>query len=437
MPHQTPSQKGKRKGSGNTPQSAKRETKKIKEADDTMDEISMLEQSVENIREQLISLKQDIDAKDKHEKEDRGESSRTKLDHVVQSIEFLTASVEEMKKALEETRKDIAEVNVLKEEIYCVKVQNQILSERITSQEDYSRRDNMIVSGLKENRDEVCRKVAIDFLKEAFNMDNVDIVRTHRLGGGDHHRKLIIRFKNHADKEHVMKNRRVLKDKKPGVYVDDDFSQETARRRGSLLPVLRELKKIDPKAHLRGDKIFSRGRLYSHRQLYDLPIDPHVACTESSGEVTVFSGTYSKLSNLYFHPFDLEGRQWHSVEHYYQHSKALAAGDSNAAREIRMTTDPLEAMARGKPVKPGPSWEKDGPMIMKKAQRAKFAIPPLGLALRNTKKTIAEGTRNGFWGIGIAKNNRDCFVVQKWTGKNMAGETLMQIREEIGYDKKT
>ena len=96
-----------------------------------------------------------------------------------------------------------------------------------------------------------------------------------------------------------------------------------------------------------------------------------------------------------------------------------------------MTTDPLDAMARGRTVKPGPSWEKDGPEIMMKAQRVKFSIPPLRLALKNTKKIIAEGTRNEFWGIGIPKTNRDCFNRAKWVGKNMAGEALMQVRKDL------
>ena len=68
---------------------------------------------------------------------------------------------------------------------------------------------------------------------------------------------------------------------------------------------------------------------------------------------------------------------------------------------------------------------------MKKAQLVKFRIPPLKLALKDTKKFIAEGTRNEFWGIGLAKNNQDCFNRMKWTGKNMAGETLMQVRKEL------
>ena len=89
----------------------------------------------------------------------------------------------EIKIALKETKKEMMEMKLMKDEIICIKAQNQMLSERITSQEDYSRRDNMLVSGLREVKDEVCRLVAQTFLKEAFDMNNVEIIRVHRLGG--------------------------------------------------------------------------------------------------------------------------------------------------------------------------------------------------------------------------------------------------------------
>ena len=429
MPTQTPDKSNKKRfRSGNTPTDDKKASKKQK---DKMDDIAMFEQSVENIKEQLDSI---VNSPTKQET--LKDSNASKLDDLARSIEYLTESVNEVKAALIESQKEMKEIKLMKEELYSIKVHNQVLTERLISQEDYSRRDNIIVSGLKESRDENCRDVVRTLLKEVFNMENVVIVRTHRLGGmNQQNRKLIIRFQNYSDKEHVMRNRKRLKDKRASVYVDDDFSVETSRRRSSLIPVLRELKKVDIRAHLRGDKIYSRGRLFSHRQLYDLPIDPHVACTESVGDVTVFSGTYSKLSNLYWHPFNLEGREWHSVEHFYQYKKALSAGESNAAREIRMTTDPLDAMARGKAVTPGPAWEKDGPEVMKSAMTAKFDIPPLGLALRNTKTIIAEATRNTFWGIGITKTNRDCFNKGKWTGENMAGKVLMCVKSELKKGK--
>ena len=48
----------------------------------------------------------------------------------------------------------------------------------------------MLVSGLREVKDEVCRLVAQTFLKEAFDMKNVEIIRVHRIGGvNQQHRK--------------------------------------------------------------------------------------------------------------------------------------------------------------------------------------------------------------------------------------------------------
>ena len=226
-----------------------------------------------------------------------------------------------------------------------------------------------------------------------------------------------------------------MRDKQNKIYIDNDYAPETNRRRSSLMPVVRELRKVDPCAHLRGDKIFSRGRLFSYRQLQDLPIDPHVACTESRGEITLFSGTFSKLSNLYLHPFTMEDREWHSVEHVYQHRKAVRAGDTQGARNILMTSDPVEAMILGKGINAGPTWEQEGPKVMKKAQLAKFSLPPMKLALMNTKKIIGEATRNEFWGIGTNRGSRDSFSFESWKGKNIAGQIIMEVKAELSGKK--
>ena len=88
-------------------------------------------------------------------------------------------------------------------------------------------------------------------------------------------------------------------------------------------------------------------------------------------------------------------------------------------------------MMCGKNVRPGPEWEKEGLKVMISGLRIKFAIPQLALALNSSKRVIAEGTRNEFWGISIAKNNRNCFNPSNWTGRNMAGEALMTVRKEL------
>jgi len=176
----TPSKKaGKRKKSGGsssqTPPSAKRDTKKQKEAMDIEDNMYMLEQSVDNLRKQLDSVLNAGSDED-------GDSISIQVAKLAQSIEFLTVTVNEVKEELRQTNKGMNEIKMLREEIASVKTYNQMLNDRLVAQEDYSRRDNVIVTGLKEVRDEDCRAVTAKLLKEVFDMDNVDIVRVHRLG---------------------------------------------------------------------------------------------------------------------------------------------------------------------------------------------------------------------------------------------------------------
>ena len=160
-------------------------------------------------------------------------------------------------------------------------------------------------------------------------------------------------------------------------------------------------------------------------------MDPHQACTTTIGEVTLFSGTYSRLSNLYPVEIKIDDKTWYSVEQYYQHEKAIAAGKVEISKDIRATSDPVEAMELGRQVQPGPEWQDQGPIIMKKALKVKFEIPALKLTLRNTAKIIGEATRNNFWGIGLSKGDRSAGDPSSWTGKNLAGRCLMDIRKDI------
>lgn len=238
--HKTPTRKNKRKKSDNTPTNQARNKKKPKEEKDMEDEISVVET----------------------------------LEKLTASIEFLTETVKEVKEELKAVKNELSAMKQLKEEVNSLKHQNTMLAERITQLEDYSRRDNIVITGIKENRGENCRSVVAEFLHECFEMTQVDIVRAHRLGPTTQpNRKLIVKLKNHEDKEKIMRNKRNLRDRNIKVFVDDHFSAQTARIRASLRPVLQEVKKVNPKAYLRGDKIYSDGRLFNHRQLHNLPID--------------------------------------------------------------------------------------------------------------------------------------------------------------------
>ena len=354
------------------------------------------------------------------------------IDSFKVTVDFLSGTLDELKKSLHSTQQEVKMLSQVKEDVIHLRNQNRALVNRVNQLEDYSRKDNMIISGIPERQGEDCREICTALFKEVFDMSNVAIVRTHRLGHNtSKNRKIIVRFKFFEDKQRVIKNRMELKNKRPGVFIDDDYSQETLKKRQNLRPVVKLLKTIDQRAHLRGDKIFHNGRLYSQSELHELPLDPHKACTKTQAGVTVFAGTHSRLSNLYPVEFELEGRIWQSVEQYYQFNKALASQKLDIARQIRETSDPVEAMFIGKQVTPGQEWKDRGPEIMKTAMRKKFHIPALKYTLVNSGITIGEGTKNAFWGIGLSIQDNDACNPTAWTGQNIAGQCLMDVRREI------
>ena len=115
---------------------------------DTEDNLAMLEQVVENLKERMDAITDNPVKKTLHNIEST-EDVNVKLDELVKSIEFLTQTVDELRTDVQVSRKEMQGMNVLQEEVNLLKYQNQKLHEKLTRQEDYSRRDNMIVTGIK------------------------------------------------------------------------------------------------------------------------------------------------------------------------------------------------------------------------------------------------------------------------------------------------
>ena len=101
------------------------------------------------------------------------------------------------------------------------------------------------------------------------------------------------------------------------------------------------------------------------------------------------------------------------------------------AIKVRETSDPLEAMYLGKQVTPGPDWKERGPEIMKSAMRKKFMIPALKHTLMNCGAKIGESTKNTFWGTGVNIQDNSACTPAAWTGQNIAGECLKEIRRKL------
>lgn len=125
------------------------------------------------------------------------------------------------------------------------------------------------------------------------------------------------------------------------------------------------------------------------------------------------------MSNFYSAPFDLDGKIWPSVEHYYQ---AMKSPNPSMQDYIRACGKPGEAKRLGGMLTTAEfSLHKDG--VMRKALYAKFTQnPALALKLLATgdAKIIEASPTDYYWGEGETK-----------AGKNKLGVMLMELRAQL------
>lgn len=128
------------------------------------------------------------------------------------------------------------------------------------------------------------------------------------------------------------------------------------------------------------------------------------------------------LSNFYLAPLALDGREWASVEHYYQAAKTL---DPDYVERIRTAATADEAKKLGNA--PGcvlrADWSEFKVQAMRAAIRAKFTQhPDLGRQLLETGDAVLmeDSKKDYYWGVGA-----------DGTGTSMLGKLLMELRAEL------
>ena len=259
---------------------------------------------------------------------------------------------------------------VLKAHVVTQNQQNSILYDRMIELEDYSRRENLIICGIKESQGENCFMVIQKFFQH-LGFEHIFIQRCHRVGMRHNRgeRDILVRLLHFQEKMMIMKCRSKLPS---GIYINDDHSPETKRKINVLRLVYKEAKKIDPTTTLAKDKLYFRKKQYTMKNLHSIPINTEKLSTKYSQDTIAFAGRFSPLSNLAPCSIDIDGRTYPSSEHYYQHTKCLAAGNIRAAAML-LSSDPMKAMEAGSVAKqPTESTLKEGAMIMERVLHSKF-----------------------------------------------------------------
>ena len=129
-------------------------------------------------------------------------------------MEFLTSKFDELKK--ERKEKDEL-INSLQIEVSSLKVEVKNLEKKPDDQEQYSRRNCLLIHGLNGTKIENMDKMVLGVINDKLNMDmsQVSIDGSQRLrkrkGPGQKPRAIIVKFTRYKDKHHVSRNKKLLK----------------------------------------------------------------------------------------------------------------------------------------------------------------------------------------------------------------------------------
>ena len=129
-------------------------------------------------------------------------------------VEFLTSKFDE----LERERKEKDElINSLQIEVSSLKVEVKNLEKKADDQEQYSRRNCLLIHGLTETKTEDTDEMVLDVINNKLNieMSQISIDRSHRLGKRkgpvQKPRAIIVKFTRYKDRHHVFRNKKLLK----------------------------------------------------------------------------------------------------------------------------------------------------------------------------------------------------------------------------------
>ena len=142
------------------------------------------------------------------------------------------------------------------------------------------------------------------------------------------------------------------------------------------------------------------------------------------------------LSKWYKHPFDVDGVKYSCVEQYLMAKKALAMDDIKYYIIIMHEENQQEMRNLGRKIEnfdPG-KWLKNLPKILYDANFAKFSQNKeleRKLLLTEDKTLVCADPENRLYGVGWASFEPEIRDVDLWCGKNLLGEAIMKVREDL------
>ena len=166
-----------------------------------------------------------------------------------------------------------------------------------------------------------------------------------------------------------------------------------------------------------------------------------VLCFYSNGDFPQFSNFYpTEIKIETYCGNEIEKvEKWASVEHYFQYQKALEFDpDGEVLKQMSNDLSCKEIKALGRKVQNfnATVWNIRRRFHMREAIAWKFYqnYDLRELLLSTDDALLAEASpRDTFWGIGYSKSNPKAFDPAQWRGKNVLGNMLMYLRNELRF----
>ena len=124
-----------------------------------------------------------------------------------------------------------------------------------------------------------------------------------------------------------------------------------------------------------------------------------------------------------------------STEQYYQAKKSVFFNDEVTAAKIMAEKDPYKIHSLGKRIQncDEEKWQPEACKVLLKVNNAKYeqlCVAREALLATGTD-ALGEATLDPTFGIGLHINDPAAFDRSKWTGKNLFGNVLEQIRTHL------
>ena len=341
----------------------------------------------------------------------------------------------------------------LEDKVINLQRENQALRKKTTTLELHSRRSNLRFYGLTETAEgkEDSEKLVHDFLEsKGFERDERAIERAHRVGKKieGRNRPIVVCFNHLKDRDAVWRKLgyKLFPPSEKVPHVREDFPPEIENNRSVLLSIARQAlnNKHDagkPFIRLVSDRLFLNEDSYTVESLSDLPqhLQPSSIYTPMTDAAAAFFTKSSPLSNHFACNITVNSTQYNCVEQYLMAQKASLSGDDDARKKIMQAIDPVIQKKLGKSITP-PNWNnvKKAKEILLPGLRAKFSQCETAKEklLQTGDRSIYEANPHDlFWGVGLPLHDADLWNPAKHKGKNVLGECLMLVRDEM-MDKK-